>query len=135
LGGRERSRRVGSGRGRWGERWGASSEGHACLAKLAQVTKLILDNHFAHISKETKAWLANQPAGRFEFIFTQSNGSSRNLVEGFLSELTRSVLRHIRVASNQKLKDRVMAAMDEFNCRSTGTTRSHDLIRIWKSMH
>ena len=29
--------------------------------------KLILDNHSAHISKETKAWLANQPAGRFEF--------------------------------------------------------------------
>ena len=27
--------------------------------------KLILDNHSAHISKETKAWLATQPAGRF----------------------------------------------------------------------
>ena len=29
--------------------------------------KLILDNHSAHISKETKAWLAEQPARRFEF--------------------------------------------------------------------
>jgi DDE superfamily endonuclease len=29
--------------------------------------KLILDNHSAHISKETKAWLAQPPAGRFEF--------------------------------------------------------------------
>ena len=29
--------------------------------------KLILDNHSAHISKETKAWLADQPSGRFEF--------------------------------------------------------------------
>jgi hypothetical protein len=29
-----------------------------------------LDNHSAHISKETKAWLADQPAGRFEFSFT-----------------------------------------------------------------
>src|SRR5271165_4690714 len=29
--------------------------------------KLILDNHSAHISKETKAWLAEQPTGRFEF--------------------------------------------------------------------
>src|SRR5208337_2956749 len=28
--------------------------------------KLILDNHSAHISKETKAWLAEQPTGRFE---------------------------------------------------------------------
>jgi transposase len=26
--------------------------------------KLILDNHSAHISKETKAWLAAQPEGR-----------------------------------------------------------------------
>ena len=32
--------------------------------------KLILDNHSAHISKETKAWLAEQPAHRFEFTFT-----------------------------------------------------------------
>ncbi len=32
--------------------------------------KLILDNHSAHISKETKAWLVEQPAGRFEFTFT-----------------------------------------------------------------
>src|ERR1700693_1118089 len=28
--------------------------------------KLIVDNHSAHISKETKAWLADQPVGRFE---------------------------------------------------------------------
>ncbi|MCQ4190002.1 hypothetical protein [Methylocystis suflitae] len=27
--------------------------------------KLILDNYSAHISKETKAWLATQPEGRF----------------------------------------------------------------------
>ena len=32
--------------------------------------KLILDNHSAHISKETKAWLAAQPEGRFSFVFT-----------------------------------------------------------------
>ena len=32
--------------------------------------KLILDNHSAHISKETRTWLAEQPAGRFEFTFT-----------------------------------------------------------------
>src|ERR1700694_5858309 len=29
--------------------------------------KLILDNHSAHISKETTTWLAAQPAGRFAF--------------------------------------------------------------------
>jgi transposase len=77
--------------------------------------KLILDNHSAHISKETKAWLPEQPVGRFEFTFTPKHGSWLNLVEGFFSKLARSVLRHIRVASKQELKDRIMAAMDEFN--------------------
>ena len=77
--------------------------------------KLILDNHSAHISKETRTWLAEQPAGRFEFTFTPKHGSWLNLVEGFFSKLARSVLRHIRVASKQELKDRIMAAMDEFN--------------------
>jgi hypothetical protein len=29
----------------------------------------------AHISRETRAWLAEQPAGRFEFTFTPKHGS------------------------------------------------------------
>jgi transposase len=85
--------------------------------------KLILDNHSAHISKETKAWLAEQPAGRFEFTFTPKHGSWLNLVEGFFSKLARSVLRHIRVASKQELKDRIMAAIDEFN--------RHPVVHTW----
>jgi transposase len=76
---------------------------------------LILDNHSAHISRETKAWLAEQPVGRFEFTFTPKHGSWLNLIEGFFSKLARSVLRHIRVASKQELKDRLMAAIDYFN--------------------
>ena len=89
--------------------------------------KLILDNHSAHISKETKAWLASQPAGRFEFIFTPKHGSWLNLVEGFFSKLARSVLRRIRVASKQELKDRIMAAMDEFNRNPVIHTWSYKL--------
>jgi transposase len=77
--------------------------------------KVILDNHSAHISKETRAWIAEQPAHRFEFTFTPKHGSWLNLIEGFFSKLARSVLRHIRVASKQELKDRIMAAMDYFN--------------------
>jgi len=76
---------------------------------------LILDNHSAHISRETRAWLAEQPAGRFAFTFTPKHGSWLNLVEGFFSKLARSVLRHIRVSSKQELKERLMAAMDHFN--------------------
>ncbi len=85
--------------------------------------KLILDNHSAHISKETKAWLAEQPTGQFEFTFTPKHGSWLNLVEGFFSKLARSVLRHIRVASKQELKDRIIAAMDEFN--------RHPVVHTW----
>ena len=76
---------------------------------------LILDNHSAHISKETRAWLAAQPDGRFQFTFTPKHGSWLNLVEGFFSKLARSALRHIRVASKQELKDRIMAAIDLIN--------------------
>ena len=70
---------------------------------LTRAIKLILDNHSAHISKETRAWLAAQPAGRFAFTFTPKHGSWLNLIEGFFSKFARSVLRHIRVASKQEL--------------------------------
>ncbi len=43
------------------------------------------------------------------------NGSWLSLIEGFFSKLARSVLRHIRVASKQELKDRLIAAIDYFN--------------------
>jgi hypothetical protein len=37
--------------------------------------KSILDNHSAHISKETKAWLADQPAGRSPSLPSTARGS------------------------------------------------------------
>ncbi len=77
--------------------------------------KLILDNHSAHISKETKAWVASQPEGRFSFVFTPKHGSWLNLVEGFFSKLARSLLRHIRVASKAELKTRILAYLDDIN--------------------
>jgi transposase len=89
--------------------------------------KLILDNHSAHISKETKAWLAAQSEGRFQFTFTPTHGSWLNLIEGFFSKLTRSVLRHIRVVSKQELKDRIMAAIDHFNQSPVVHTWSYKL--------
>jgi transposase len=88
---------------------------------------LLLDNHSAHISRETRAWLAEQPAGRFEFTFTPKHGSWLNLVEGFFSKLARSVLRHIRVSSKQELKERLMAAMDHFNENPVVHTWTHKL--------
>jgi len=85
--------------------------------------KLVLDNHSAHISKETKAWITEQPAGRFEFTFTPVHGSWLNLIEGFFSKLARSVLRHIRVASKHELKERIMAAINDIN--------QHPVIHSW----
>jgi transposase len=79
--------------------------------------KIILDNHSAHKSKETKAWLATRPEGRFTFIFTPKHGSWLNIIEGFFSKLARSVLRHIRVASPEELRDRILNAIDRINRR------------------
>jgi transposase len=91
--------------------------------------RLILDNHSAHISQETCEWLAEQPPGRFDLVFTPKHGSWLNLVEGFFSKLTRSMLRHIRVASVQELKDRITAAIEHFNCNPVVHTWTYKLDR------
>jgi transposase len=89
--------------------------------------KIILDNHSAHTSKETKAWLVIQPEGRFEFTFTPKHGSWLNLVEGFFSKLARSVLRHIRVASKHELAERILAAIKDINQQPVVHTWSYKL--------
>jgi transposase len=89
--------------------------------------KLILDNHSAHISKETKAWLATQPEHRFTFVFTPKHGSWLNLVEGFFSKMARSVLRRIRVASKDELKARILAYFDDLNREPTIHTWTYKL--------
>ena len=92
--------------------------------------KVILDNHSAHISKETQAWLATQPAGRFAFTFTPKHGSWLNLIEGFFSKFARSVLRHIRVASKHELKERIMAGIDDVNRHPVIHTWSYKLAEV-----
>jgi transposase len=80
-------------------------------------------NHSAHISRETRTWLAAQVPGRFQFTFAPKHGSWLNLVEGFVSKFARSVLRHIRVASKQELKERIMAGIEDIN--------RHPVIHTW----
>ncbi|HEY1934688.1 MAG TPA: IS630 family transposase [Acetobacteraceae bacterium] len=77
--------------------------------------KVVLDNHSAHVSKETNKWLAAQREDRFSFVFTPKHGSWLNLVEGFFSKMARSVLRRIRVASKAELKQRIIAYLDDLN--------------------
>lgn len=76
--------------------------------------RLVLDNHSAHISKETMAYLASRP-GRFEYVHTPKHGSWLNLVESAFSKMARSFLRHIRVASLDELKQRILKGVDEMN--------------------
>jgi len=76
--------------------------------------RLILDNHSAHVSKETTKWLLSKP-GRFEFVFTPKHGSWLNMIEVFFSKIARSFLRNIRVESKQELIDRIYKGIEEIN--------------------
>jgi transposase len=76
---------------------------------------LILDNHSAHISRETRAWLGTRPAGRFDFTFTPKHGSWLNLIEAVFSKMARTFLRHIRVSSKDELKERILKGIAEMN--------------------
>lgn len=76
--------------------------------------RIILDNHSAHISKETVKWLKAYP-NRFEFTFTPKHGSWLNLVETFFSKMTRSFLRYVRVKSKQELKQRIEQYLTQVN--------------------
>src|SRR6202051_580859 len=98
----------------------ASVDFIALLGKLdaeypAQVRiRLLLDNHSAHISKETQAYLSLHPQ-RFEFVFTPKHGSWLNIVGNLFSKMARTMLRGIRVASKQELIDRIHLYFAEVN--------------------
>ena len=77
--------------------------------------RIILDNHSAHTSKETKRFLATMPKERFEFVFTPKHGSWLNMIEGFFGKMTKQMLRGIRVNSKQELVDRIYQYFDEIN--------------------
>lgn len=76
--------------------------------------RLLLDNHSAHISKETQAYLNLHPL-RFEFVFTPKHGSWLNIVETMFSKMARTMLRGLRVASKQELIDRIHLYFAEVN--------------------
>jgi hypothetical protein len=82
--------------------------------------------------------LGEEPIGH---AVTPKHGSWLNLVEGFFSKLARSVLRHIRVASKQKLKDRIMItrmnsiAIPSSTLGPISSIRPPDMIKISKSMN
>jgi len=76
--------------------------------------RIILDNHSAHISKETMKYLASRP-GRFLYVHTPKHGSWLNLIETLFSKMARTFLKHIRVNSKQELKERILLGIKEIN--------------------
>ena len=76
--------------------------------------RLILDNLKVHSSQKVVEYLKSIP-GRFEFVFTPTHGSWLNLIEGFFSKMTKQMLRGIRVASKEELKQRIYKYFDEIN--------------------
>ena len=78
------------------------------------IIRVVLDNHSAHISKETMAYLSTRP-GRYEYVHTPKHGSWLNLIECVFSKMARTFLRHIRVQSVDELKTRILKGVAEFN--------------------
>lgn len=76
--------------------------------------RVVLDNHSAHISKETMKYLASRP-GRFVYVHTPKHGSWLNLIETAFSKMARTFLRHIRVSSKAELKERILKGINEIN--------------------
>jgi transposase len=79
-----------------------------------QKIRLLLDNHSAHISRETRTYLDTVPQ-RFVFVFMPTHGSWLNLVENLFSKMTRTMLRGIRVVTKQELIDRIHQYFEEIN--------------------
>ena len=80
----------------------------------ASVIRLILDNHSAHISKETQTFLATRP-NRFQYVLTPKHGSWLNIVETLFGKMARTFLRHIRVQSWEELQARILKGVAEIN--------------------
>lgn len=78
--------------------------------------KIVLDNHSAHTSKETRKYLQQHPS-RFEFIFTPKHGSWLNIIESFFGKFARVCLKGIRVKSKEELVQRIYQYMHEVNAQ------------------
>jgi transposase len=76
--------------------------------------RIILDNHSAHISKETQAFLATRP-NRFQYVLTPKHGSWLNIVETLFGKMARTFLRQIRVQSWEELRERILLGIAEIN--------------------
>ena len=86
--------------------------------------RLILDNHSAHTSQETRAYLATRP-NRFRYVLTPKHGSWLNIIETLFGKMARTFLRHIRVRTKDELRDRILRGIAEIN--------QSPVVHRWKS--
>ena len=75
---------------------------------------MILDNHSAHISKETQAYMETRP-NRFRYVLTPTQGSWLNIVGTLFGKMARTFLKNIRVKSWGELRDRILRGVAEIN--------------------
>lgn len=76
--------------------------------------RIVLDNHTAHISKETRGYLATKP-NRFDFVFTPKHGSWLNIIESLFAKMAKTFLRGLRVESKEELRERIIQWIGEIN--------------------
>jgi len=88
--------------------------------------RIILDNHSAHISKETMKYLSSVP-NRFIYTHTPKHGSWLNLVETLFGKMARTFLKGIRVETKKELKERIMKGIEEIN--------KEPVIHKWKNFN
>jgi hypothetical protein len=76
--------------------------------------RLVLDNHSAHLSKETQTFLATRP-NRFKYVLTPTHGSWLKIAETLFGKMARTFLKHIRVQSWNELRYRILLGVAEIN--------------------
>ena len=84
--------------------------GHKTINSIADELNV---NHYT-LKNWLRAYLASRP-GRFVYVHTPKHGSWLNLIECAFSKMARTFLRHIRVASIDELKQRILKGIEEFN--------------------
>jgi hypothetical protein len=99
--------------------WEYLSDSGVVVSSIAENASVTLDqarhiDHSAHISRETRAYLATRP-GRFEYVHTPKHGSWLNLIECAFLKMARTFLRHIGVDSVDELRARLLQGIAKSN--------------------
>jgi transposase len=85
---------------------------------------LVMDNGSSHVSKATKAWLADHP--RFHVTRTPCHASWLNMIEIWFSILTRKVLHRGEFPSRQTLAEKITEFIGEYNAKASPFRWTYD---------